>query len=233
MRVSELNWKQLEEIVASDDRAVLPLGSTEQHAFLSLSTDTILAERIAAEAAEPLGVPVFPALPYGITPYFTGYPGTMSLSVETYLRVIADLLDNLARMGFRRILLVNGHGGNAPAGALAREWASRPAGVRVKLHNWWNAPRTAEKRIAIDPVGSHASWMESFAWTRLEGVALPSEPALSIDRERMTVMTPAEVRDYLGDGNMGGLHRRSIADEQALWRVGVEETRDQLEGPWS
>jgi len=233
MRVSELNWKQLEEIVASDDRAVLPLGSTEQHGYLSLATDSILAERVAVEAAEPLGVPVFPGLSYGITPYFTGYPGTMSLSVETYLRVMADLLDNLARMGFRKILLVNGHGGNAPAGAFACEWASRRSGVRVKMHDWWNAPRTAAKRVSIDPVGSHASWMESFTWTRLEGVELPTEPAPSIDRERMAVMTPAEVREYLGDGNMGGLHRRSQADEEALWLVGVEETRDRLEGPWS
>lgn len=61
MRIADMNWMQVEEHLAHEDRAVLPLGSVEQHAFLSLATDAILAERVAVEAAEPLGVPVFPA----------------------------------------------------------------------------------------------------------------------------------------------------------------------------
>ena len=68
MKISEMNWSAVETYLKRDDRAVLPLGSTEQHAGLSLSVDSILAERIALDAAEPLGVPVFPVLPYGITP---------------------------------------------------------------------------------------------------------------------------------------------------------------------
>src|SRR5512145_3050964 len=103
MRISEMNWQQVEDYLAHDDRAVLPLGSTEQHAYLSLSVDSILSERVAIEAAEPLGVPVFPALAYGITPYFRAYPGSLTLRVETYLRVVRDLLDGLAEHGFRRI----------------------------------------------------------------------------------------------------------------------------------
>jgi creatinine amidohydrolase/Fe(II)-dependent formamide hydrolase-like protein len=70
MRVHDCNWLQLEDYLERDDRIVLPLGSTEQHAYLSLGTDAILAERVAVEAAEPLGVPVLPVVPYGITPTF-------------------------------------------------------------------------------------------------------------------------------------------------------------------
>ena len=76
MRVAELNWMQLEAYLERDDRIVLPLGSTEQHAYLSLETDSILAERVAVEAAEPLGVPVLPVLAYGVTPAFAAYPGS-------------------------------------------------------------------------------------------------------------------------------------------------------------
>jgi creatinine amidohydrolase len=119
MRVEECNWMQLEAYLEGDDRIVLPLGSTEQHGYLSLATDSILSERVAAEAAEPLGVPVLPALPYGLTPYFGAYPGSPSLRMSTYLAVVGDLLDSLHGQGFRRFLVVNGHGGNAPAGALA------------------------------------------------------------------------------------------------------------------
>ncbi len=62
MKIAAMNWSQVEAYLARDDRAVLPLGSTEQHASLSLSVDSILSERVALEAAEPLGVPVFPVL---------------------------------------------------------------------------------------------------------------------------------------------------------------------------
>jgi creatinine amidohydrolase len=61
-RIADLNWMQVEGYLERDDRIVLPLGSTEQHAYLSLATDSLLAERVAVEAAEPLGVPVLPAL---------------------------------------------------------------------------------------------------------------------------------------------------------------------------
>src|SRR5262245_58835874 len=95
MIISESTWFQVDERLKSEDRAVVPLGSTEQHAQLSLSTDTILAERIAAEAAAPLGIPVFPVVPYGITPIFLGYPGTVSLRVSTYVALLRDILDSL------------------------------------------------------------------------------------------------------------------------------------------
>ena len=67
MRIRDLNWMQLETYLMKDDRIVLPVGSTEQHAYLSLETDNILAERASVEAAEPLGVPVLPVVPYGVT----------------------------------------------------------------------------------------------------------------------------------------------------------------------
>src|SRR5881275_1786009 len=106
MRIGEMNWMMVEEYLERDNRSVLPLGSTEQHAYLSLSVDSILAERLAAEAAEPLGIPVFPVLAYGITPYFRAFPGTITLRVETYMPVLREILDAMAEQGFRRILVV-------------------------------------------------------------------------------------------------------------------------------
>ena len=99
MRVRDLNWFQLEEYLGADDRIVLPIGSTEQHAYLSLETDNILAERVAAEAAEPLGVPVLPVLAYGLTPSFGAYPGSPTLRVKTLVAVVHDLLDSLRSQG--------------------------------------------------------------------------------------------------------------------------------------
>src|SRR2546427_12222640 len=122
MRISEMNWMMVEEYLGRDDRAVLPLGCTEQHAYLSLSTDSILSERLAVEAAEPLGVPVFPVLAYGIAPYFRVFPGTITLRAEKFFRVVGDILEAMAEQGFQRNLIVNGHGAKTTAQAPSGQW---------------------------------------------------------------------------------------------------------------
>lgn len=217
MRIADLNWMQVEEYLRRDDRIVLPLGSTEQHAYLSLATDAILAERVSVEAAEPLGVPVLPALAYGITPYFAAYPGSPSIDAETYLAFVGQIVESLRGQGFGRILIVNGHGGNKPVDALA--------GPRVTIHHWWQGPRTWAVVKEIDPDASHASWMESFPWTRIGGVVVPDTRKPPTPR---TSEDPKEVRALAGDGSFGGWYQRPDDDVMRLWRTGVEETRDVL-----
>ena len=232
MRVVDMNWMQLEAAAKADDRAVLPIGSIEQHAYLSLGVDAILAERVAIEAAEPVGTPVYPTLSYGLTPNFVDYPGTVTLKLSTLIAVMKDVLDGIARAGFKRIVIVNGHGGNDPAKGAVLEWLDGKRGHQVKWHNWWNAPKTWAKVQEIDKVASHASWMENFPWTRLPGVAMPAERKQMIDLDLMRAMNPAQVRRYVGDGNYGGYYQRSDEEVLALWRVAVEETRALIEGPW-
>ena len=233
MRIKDMNWIQVEDYLKRDDRAVLPVGSTEQHAQLSLMVDCILSERVAVDAAEPIGVPVFPPVNYGITPYFRAFPGTISLRMDTFLKVIHDILDSLAEQGFRRIVIVNGHGGNSPAQTLAQEWMTDHPDVRIKFHNWWNAPKTWAKVKAIDPVASHASWMENFPWTRLPGVVPPSQQKPMVDYEKLRLAGPKEVRAQLGDGNFGGYYERSDEEMSALWSVAVEETRALIDSNWA
>ncbi len=228
MRIAEMDWRMVEDWVRNDERCILPLGSTEQHAGLSLLTDAILAERVAVEAAAPLGVPVFPAVPYGLAPYFQTYPGSMTLRVETYCSVVRDLLDSMKRSGFRRIMIVNGHGGNQPAAALAQEWMMDNPDCRVRFHDWWRAPKTIAQVMATDRVASHASWMENFPWTRLSTTP-PDETKEMIDTDLMKTMAPFEVRTLLEDGNFGGRSQRPDAEMQAIWDIAVAETRALLE----
>jgi creatinine amidohydrolase len=232
VRISDMNWMQVEEYLGRDDRAVLPIGSTEQHSHLRLTVDCILPERVAAEAAEPLGVPVFPVLAYGVTPYFRAFPGSISLRVETHLNIVRDILDSMAHSGFRRIMIVNGHGGNGAVQQYVQEWAAEHVGCRVIFYSWWNAPLTWAKVQAIDSVASHGSWMENFPWTRLPNVVLPSEQRAMVDSDRVRALDPVALREYLGDGNFGGLHQRPDADMLAIWKVAVEETRSVLDGSW-
>jgi creatinine amidohydrolase len=228
LKIADMNWMQVAEYLTRDDRAVIPLGSTEQHAYLSLATDALLAERVAVEAAEPLGVVVFPAVAYGITPYTLAYPGSVSLRVETYLALVRDLLNSLASQGFRRLVLVNGHGGNSPVASLAAEWMADHPDVRVAVHNWWNAPDTWAVAQAIDPVASHASWVENFPWNRVAETPESAKPLADLDRLR--TLPPQAVREELGDGNYGGAYQKPDDEMLRLWQTGVEETRRQIDG---
>lgn len=232
MTIAQMNWQDVERAVALDDRCVLPIGSTEQHSKLSLCVDSILAERVATEAAGPLKVPVFPVMPYGLAPYFTAYPGTITLRLETLMAVIRDVVQSLYGAGFRRILIVNGHGGNNPVEALVREIMAEKPDASIKFHSWWSAPKTWAKVQDIDPSGTHANWMENFPWTRLEHAPAPAGEKPPVDKALMMASNPGGVRNILTDGSFGGPWQRSDADMLALWEVGVAETREALEGPW-
>ena len=232
MKIADMNWMQVEAYLKQDDRCVLPIGSTEQHCYLSLCVDNILSERVAVEAAEPLGAPVFPVLNYGITPSFRAFPGSLTLRIATHLAVVRDLLDGLAEQGFKRILIVNGHGGNSPAQSFVSEWMADHPQVKLKFHNWWNAPRVWAQVQAIDPVASHASWMENFPWTRLANAPMPTDQKPMTDLGRLRQLHPQALRAHLVDGNYGGYYQRSDEEMLAIWRVGVEETRALLTDMW-
>jgi len=231
VRVRDLNWMQLEDYLEGDDRIVLPVGSTEQHAYLSLETDNVLAERVAFEAAEPLGVPVLPALAYGLTPSFAAYPGSVTLRVETYVRVIAELLDSLETQGFRRILIVNGHGGNTPARSRVVEWNGSHPDAEAVWHDWWSSPEVAGVANSFDRVWSHASWSENFPWTRLAGVEVPAEAKEPVPLPLPA--SPAAARRVAGDGSFGGRYARPDEEVLEVWRAGVEGVRALLEDGWT
>jgi creatinine amidohydrolase len=160
-------------------------------------------------------VPVLPALAYGVTPYFGAYPGSPTLTRETYVAVLRELVESLRNQGFERVLVVNGHGGNS--------FASEE--VDVAWHDWWRAPRMWAAVRAIDAAGTHASWMESFPWTRLPGVEAPAEAKPEVGP---LPEDPAAVRAALGDGSYGGIYARSDDEMLALWAVGVDETRERI-----
>ena len=146
--------------------------------------------------------------------------------------VIRDVLASLDAHGFRRVLLVNGHGGNGVLHRVAAEWnAARPTS-RVRVHDWWKAPRTWAKAQAIDPVASHASWMENFPWTRLPGVAMPTERKPMIDLARYQRSDPGAKKALIGDGNFGGHYQRPDADLTAVWDAAVLETRALITSDW-
>jgi len=232
VRARELHWMHVEAYLERDDRVVLPVGSTEQHGYLSLETDNILAEGVSAEAAEPLGVLVLPVLAYGLTPSFARYPGSPTLRLETFVAVLRDLLDSLHGQGFRRLLLVNGHGGNIAGGSLAREWAAAHPDAQAIFHSWWSSELVLAAAREVDPEPSHANWFENFPSTRLAGIELPRERKPPLDDAAYRAAGPEQVRELLGDGVFAGAYELPDDQVERVWRTGVEEVREILESGW-
>ncbi len=232
MRLWDCTWMQVEEQLERDDRVLVPLGSTEQHGYLSVGVDAILVERAALEAAEASGVPVLPALPFGLTPTFTAFPGTITLRTETYAALVRDLLDSLEHQGFRRILLVNGHGGNAPAQGVAEAWQAEHPHCQVRFHGWLIEPEIWGLAGEIAPV-SHASWVENFPAVRIAGVEVPDGAKPLVPADQLADADPAEVRRLLGDGPGGGPYQRPAADTDRVWQAAVALLRERLESGWT
>ena len=161
------------------------------------------------------------------------FPGSVSLKLSTYAALVRDVLDSLYATGFRRVLIVNGHGGNSAVQPVTMEWMEANPGARCRFHDWWRAPRTWACVQEIDPVASHASWMENFSFTRLEGRAQPTEQKPYVDFSRLRDRNAAGVRELIGDGNYGGHYQKPDADMDRLWSIAVEETRELLEGDWA
>jgi creatinine amidohydrolase len=170
-RLSELTWA---EVAAAAPRAiaVLPVGSQEQHAgHLPMGTDTMLVEAILDEALaafeqdEHRVLIRLPALPYGHSPHHL-FRAAVSLGADTLLRVLAEFLDSLHATGFRRVLLVNGHGGNTEVLALAvKQFALRAPVVAATCNYWAVADPGDDHDTAAgeDPARTpgHAGWFET------------------------------------------------------------------------
>jgi creatinine amidohydrolase/Fe(II)-dependent formamide hydrolase-like protein len=77
MRIEELNWMDVEKYLLQDDRLMLVVGATEQHGYLSLATDNNIPLAMADAASQKTGILVAPPLNFGVSPYFTTYPGTI------------------------------------------------------------------------------------------------------------------------------------------------------------
>ena len=215
------------------DRAPARLGGAARVTSRSRSTRSSPSAS-SVEAAEPLGVPVLPSLPYGITPYFAAYPGSPTPDRRDLPAVVRELLDVAARPGLPPLPARQRPRRQRPRPRRRRGLERRARRARRRSGTTGGtAPRTWEVVQSIDPDASHASWLENFPWTRLPGVAQPQGRKPMADIAAMRVLDPAAVRELLGDGSLGGLYERPDEDVLLVWQAGVEEVRDLLENAWA
>jgi creatinine amidohydrolase len=121
IRYDELTWPEMREAIAQQPAVLLPFGAVEDHGpHLPLNTDNIIVEAICLEAARraPGEALVMPLVAYGLDEHHMDFPGTVSVSINTLISHLSDIAISVARHGFTHILIVNGHGSNAPVADL-------------------------------------------------------------------------------------------------------------------
>lgn len=135
IKLERQSWKDVAAYLESDNRIILPVGSTEQHgAFAPLGTDTYVAKAIAEDAGEKTGVLVAPPLWFGWSPHHLVKPGTISIRAEILIEVLSDTIGSLAVHGFENFVVINGHRiVNISWMQIAAERAQRTLGVKVVL----------------------------------------------------------------------------------------------------
>jgi creatinine amidohydrolase len=200
MRLEDLNWMDVEAYLMRDKRLIIVLGATEQHGYLSLLSDVKIPLTLADVASRQTGVLVAPPVNFGVSTYFLTYPGTISLRISTFLDLVEDLVRSVYGYGFRKLLMINGHGGNEPARSRLAELANELPGIQISWYAWWTARSVEEvaARHKIKP--SHANWLEAFPFTRV--CDLPSEDKPIPFFKGMP--NAEETRLIYGDGSFGG-----------------------------
>jgi len=144
----KLNWTEVNEVIAQGRVALLPTGSIEGHGpHCPIDTDSVIADGICHRVAEkiPEKVIVLPPLMLGLSGYHMDFPGTLTLSEGTYIQVVYEVCSALAYHGFKRILIINGHGGNQPALDLAsRKVMNQNPGILCGVLAYYMTPRAAQ-----------------------------------------------------------------------------------------
>ena len=205
MRLEELNWMDVESYLAEEDRIILVLGATEQHGYLSLLTDVKIPQALADAASASTGVLIAPPLNFGVSPYFATYPGTISLRTSTFLAVVEDIVRSLYGVGFRRMFIMNGHGGNSGVRTRLTELANEMDGLKFIWYSWWESHSIEAVAMKHELKTAHANWMEAFPFTRVAN--LPADA--KIPPKVIGVPNAEETRALYGDGMFGGAYLAS------------------------
>ena len=140
------SWAEIHEMNKGNTTILIPLGSTEQEGtHLPLGVDTYVAEAIANEVAKQTDSLVGPALPLGYSEWFSEFPGTISLKVETLIQVLREYISNLIHHGFKKFIFVNGHRGNsASVDVISREFVMN-RDVHIAMVEIWKIANSMAK----------------------------------------------------------------------------------------
>jgi creatinine amidohydrolase len=193
VQLAELTWEEAGSAASENRLVIVPAGATEAHGqHLPLDVDTHQAATVAAALAERVGALVAPALPYGYSSVWMGFPGTISLSTQTFQTVLVEICSSLVEHGFYRILILNGHRPNgtscdAAARAVVDAYAGK-APLQITAASYWEPAASALHALRRSEIGGmgHACELET-------SLQMATRPRL-VKMERLEGVKPPLVR---------------------------------------
>ena len=220
MRIEELNWMDVEEYLKHDDRLMLVVGACEQHGYLSLLSDVKIPLALADSASKQTGVLVAPPVNFGSSPYFLTYPGTLSFRLSTLMDAVEDIIRSAYGQGFKRIFILNGHGGNSGLKARLTELTNELPELKMQWYAWWMAHSVEEVAIRHELKPSHANWLEAFPFTIVTDLPQGEKTPPRVPSDIMDAQT---AREIYGDGSFGGLYQASQATMQEIFNAALQD----------
>ncbi len=177
-RYEKLTWPEIDDAVALGKICIVPCGAVEQHGHhLPLDVDLVCPVGIATGAGKEIAdkLLVLPVVPYGYTGHVMDFPGTINTDYEHFIQGVLDITKSLAYHGFKKIILLNGHGSNMPNLDLVARRTNLETDAECTLIAWWNLlsvdkafmPSWRESKF---PGGcSHACELETSLYLYLDG----------------------------------------------------------------
>ena len=160
--MDRINWMEFKEVVPSKTNTViLPTGTLEPHGVINNGADNTAPTAMAQTIARRVNAMIAPTLPYGITGSMEAYPGAFQITEAAYRPFIKQVLEGLAKNGFKNIIILNGHGGGQTAvlQSVAAEVATERK-VRTLVINWWSFASDETKEVFGED-GGHAGLNET------------------------------------------------------------------------
>ena len=174
-RYELLTWPEINEAVALNKVVVLPVGAIEQHGHhLPLDTDVKLASSVAYEAGRrsPQDMLVLPPVPYGYTHHVQDFPGTVNIEPSVFIKYLLNITTSVAYHGFKRIVILNGHGSNHHLVEQAGRQTIMQTDALCATLSWWQLVAeywNKELRTSVIPGGcAHACELETSAYLHLD-----------------------------------------------------------------
>lgn len=232
--LAENTWVEAKEYFAKNDIVILPVGSTEQHGFHNpLGTDHFIAEAIAEETAKRINVLCLPVLPFGVSSGHKHFWGTIYIQPENFKRFVKDVCLSLKYHGVRKVVVVNGHGGNTQSLLeLAREL--REEGMFLSVFVWWLASEKLLPALFTIEERQHASAEETSLNLALHGHLVQMDKAVDeklkqLPIEGLGVSYAFDTIDYTNSGVFGKTTSASAEKGKAIFEAVVKELARHVE----
>lgn len=177
-RYEKLTWPEINDAVDDGQVCIVPCGAVEQHGpHLPLDVDLVCPTGIAYGAGReiPDKVKILPIVAYGYTGHVMDFPGTINQHYTHFIDNVLDITKSLAYHGFKKIMLLNGHGSNMPNLDLVARRTNLETDAECILGAWWNLltvdktflPRWRQSKF---PGGcAHACELETSLYLHLDG----------------------------------------------------------------